>query len=74
MTFNQCMEACRQNKYLIFTDAFGFKYGVNGGILNMVTRRKTRLKDGEDSRFVSFFGCGLEEYIQHKVPFIKSYY
>jgi hypothetical protein len=68
LTVKQVKDACNEHRYLILRFWAGHQIGVNGKIARLAKKKK-EVKDSENTKFVSFKPCGINEYINHKHPF-----
>jgi hypothetical protein len=66
----QIKKAMRANKYIMLRYADGRKTAVNCGILRCSKASIHEARDNKNSMFVSWYPCGLHEYITHKTAFI----
>ena len=73
MTVKQVQQACKKHKYILFRRFDGEVVGINGRIAKIARRlRRGAYLDTDETSFVSFRPCGLQEYISAKSPFIAA--
>lgn len=71
LTVKQLYDACQKNKYLLLRFASGYQMGVNCKAAKIAQRLNPKEWD-KKTEFVSYQPCGMEEYIQHKHPFLNT--
>ena len=73
MTIAEMKKACSENRYLLFRDTKGKLVGCNGRLPFLKPPQgKRRRSDEYRSKHIGFIPCGINEYISHKIGFIKS--
>ena len=68
LSVKQVNEACNKHAYLLFRFGSGYQMGINGKVARLARKRK-QFNDNDETDFVSYIPCGLDEYIEHKHPF-----
>jgi len=69
LTVKQLWDACQTNDYLLLRFASGYQMGVNCRVAKIAQRLNPKEWEHETD-FVSYKPCGLNEYIEHKHPFM----
>lgn len=69
LTIGQLKKACKGSGYIILTCENGLRVAINKGIAQIAQRRFGNKKDRKKTNFVGYVECGLNEYINLKLPF-----
>lgn len=69
LTVKQLWDACQTNNYLLLRYASGYQMAVNCRVAKIAQRLNPKEWESE-TNFVSYKPCGLNEYIEHKHPFM----
>lgn len=68
LTVKQLYDACQKNSYLLLRFASGYQMGVNCRVAAIAQRLNPKEWE-QETDFVSYKPCGINEYIEHKHPF-----
>lgn len=71
LTVAQLKKICENNKYILLRYPDGEVHGLNCGVSSIVLKRKNYPPD-QNTDYISWRACGLEEYIQNKIPFMAK--
>ena len=70
LTVKQLYNACQNHSYLLLRFGSGYQMGINCKAAKIAQRLNPKEWEKETS-IVSYKPCGLNEYIEHKHPFIN---
>jgi hypothetical protein len=68
ITVGRLFELCEQHKYLLLRTRMGEQVGLNCAVSKIAKRKDRDLS--LETNFISFQACGLNEYINNKIPFV----
>ena len=68
LTVKQLYDACQSHNYLLLRFASGYQMGINCKVAAIAQRLKPKGWQNETD-FVSYKPCGINEYIEHKHSF-----
>ena len=71
LTVEQVRNACKKHKYLLLRFASGNQMGINTKVSDLALKRKT-YHPKQETDFISYKPCGLNEYIEHKHVFLNG--
>ncbi len=69
LTVKQLYDACQKHKYLLLRFASGYQMGINCKVAAIAKRLKPVNWENETD-YISYTPCSINEYIEHKHPFI----
>jgi hypothetical protein len=69
ITIGRLFDLCEQHKYLLLRTRMGEQVGLNCGV-SKIAKRRLMSQLEKETNFISFQACGLNEYINNKVPFV----
>lgn len=71
MSIAQLLDVCAKNRYIIARNADGQAVGINCGVVKIAVKRGIAGRHSKQSEFISFYPCGINEYISYKIPLIQ---
>jgi hypothetical protein len=70
MTVQNCIDACTNKRYVLFTYPHGTRVGFNARLTNTQAFKRQYDDTSQETDFIGFRECTFNEYINHKASFV----